>query len=78
MFPKIIVLTDCSASECSDIGLMSELCDVFLSLMCRTPHLPNRKITLMRRVFFEELDLMLGKSKSWFLEKGNKHNLYFF
>jgi len=31
------------ASECSDIGLMSELCYMFFSLMWRTPHLPNRK-----------------------------------
>jgi len=29
MFPKIINLTDFLASECSDIGLMSELCYVF-------------------------------------------------
>jgi len=29
--PKTIDLTDFSASECSDIDLMSELCYVFLS-----------------------------------------------
>jgi len=41
---KTIDLTDFfSASERSDIGLMSELCYVFLSLMWRTLHLPNRK-----------------------------------
>jgi len=31
MFPKVIDLTDFSASERSDIGLMLELCFVFLS-----------------------------------------------
>jgi len=31
MFPKIIDLTDFSPSECSNIGLMSELCYVFVS-----------------------------------------------
>ena len=31
VFPKTIDLTEFSASECSDIGLMSELCYMFLS-----------------------------------------------
>jgi len=30
VFPKIINLTEFSASECSDIGLMSELCYMVL------------------------------------------------
>jgi len=29
MLPKIIGLTDFSASECSDMGFMSELCNEF-------------------------------------------------
>jgi len=55
MLPKTIDLTGFSASERSDIGLMSELCYMFLSSMWRTQHLPNRKIAQMQRVFFEEL-----------------------
>jgi len=31
VFPKIIQLTEFSASECSDIGLMSELCYLFFT-----------------------------------------------
>ena len=58
--PKTIDLTDFLASERSDIGLMSELCYMFLSLMWRTPHLPNRKIAQMRRVFFEELNWIMN------------------
>jgi len=45
MLPKTIDLTDILASERSEIGLMS-----FYMF-----DLPNRKITLIRRVFFEEL-----------------------
>ena len=42
-----INLTDFLAYECSDIGI--------LELNVKTPHLHNRKIAQMRRVFFEEL-----------------------
>jgi len=65
--PKTIDLTDFSASERSDIGLMSELCYMFLSQMWRTPHLQNRKINQMRRVFFEELVIVvwLGHAGFW-------------
>jgi len=45
MLLKIIDLTDFSASECSKIGLISELCYMVLSQMWITLHLPNRKIT---------------------------------
>jgi len=52
MLPKTIDLPDFSASEHSDIGLMSELCYMFLNKMWRTLHLSNRKRAQMRRVFF--------------------------
>ena len=55
MLPKSINLTDYSASECSDIGLMSEVCDVF-GAKCEEHHI-CRKIARMRSVFFEELVL---------------------
>ena len=43
MFPKSIDLTDFFKSECSDIGLMLELCYVFLS-ECEEPRIgPTEK-----------------------------------
>jgi len=44
MLPKSIDLTDFSASECSDIGLMSELCYVFFKLKAKEPRIcPTEK-----------------------------------
>jgi len=42
MFPKIIDITDFSASECSDIGLMLELCYMFLA-KCEEPRISLQK-----------------------------------
>ena len=52
-----------SASERSNIGLMSEPCYVFFTKMWRTLHLPNKKIAQMRRVFFEELQVFYEYDK---------------
>ena len=52
MLPKVIdwLLIDfLSASECSNIGLMSELGQVFLRSMWRILCLPNRKISQMKK-----------------------------
>ena len=54
MLPKVIdwLLIDfLSASECSNIGLMSELGQVFLRSMWRILCLPNRKISQMQKGF---------------------------
>jgi len=55
MFPKVIDLTDFSASECSNIVLMLKLCYMFWA-KCEEPRISSN-VAQMLRVFFEELRL---------------------
>ena len=59
------------ASECSDIGLMSELCYMFFSLMWRTPHLPNRKYHKCEGFSFKNYWRLLQQKKN---SSGTRYN----
>ena len=70
MLPKIIDLTDFSASECSDIGFMSELCCVFLGEMWKTIFyytlLLSVNVTKTSIVFNVSVTVKLNVSESFF------------
>ena len=81
MLPKVIdwLLIDfLSASECSNIGLMSELGQVFLRSMWRILCLPNRKISQMQKGFLWRIMLSVSTADLSYGNDLSQNNCMFF